>query len=70
MLLSRFSGVSKEALIEVGSVVTVAAKALVRMLKMSGFCSLGQDLLSNHPKRRRQLTEARGASPLMRERRD
>jgi len=31
---------------------------------------LKSGLLSNHPKRRRQLFEARGASPLMRERRD
>jgi hypothetical protein len=31
---------------------------------------LKSGLLSNHPKRRRQLVEARGASPLMRERRD
>jgi hypothetical protein len=47
MLLSRFSGVSKEALIEVGSVVTAAAKARIRMLKMSGFCSLGRPALES-----------------------
>ena len=47
MLLSRFSGVSKEALNRSGLRCNGAAKARVRMLKMSGFCSLGQASLES-----------------------
>ena len=37
-----------------------AAKARVRMLKMSGFCGYSQPALESSKNARRQLTEARG----------
>jgi hypothetical protein len=60
-------GVSTEAFV-VGSGVTVTAKTRVLMLSFERLLMLNIGLLSNHPERRRQI-EARGASPLMRERR-
>jgi hypothetical protein len=46
----------------------VSAKARVLVLSFERLLMLKIGLLSNHPERRRQI-EARGASPLMRERR-
>jgi hypothetical protein len=52
----------------VGFGVTVTAKTRVLVLSFERLLMLNIGLLSNHPERRRQI-EARGASPLMRERR-
>jgi hypothetical protein len=70
MCLSSVGGIKRSFEGEGRFGVTVAAKARVRVLFIAErLLKLKISLLSNYPKRRRHLIEARGASPLMRERR-